>query len=364
MPRHSCKNKPLGGQTKNGGTIGKGPTRPDAATQSSTATEGLGEIWLPNHDRAGLGTRTIQAAIDQGLHQLALEPEAIANFEEEVRDKVAKGQAHVILWDVIKSNHLRQLKVSLVVAIPHKLRPYRSILDLLFALRLEDGGVNESVNNTTEKWAPRGAIDQLGHSLKRIIHVFAEVNDNAKILMAKWDIQDGIWRLICRKGEEWNFCYVWPQAPDKLKCLVVPSLLQMGWVKSEPYFCAASETAQDVAIQYIKTRIGSLLHHKFKEWVGANVAKVNHPGLAMILRARYWRSMSMTLLPSSYPHLGRKWYTWRGESSMEYTACSPKASVMAKTPSWQKIYARVMASSKPKNALSASTLMETPKQFG
>jgi hypothetical protein len=78
-----------------------------------------------------------------------------------------------------------------VAAIPHKSRTYRSILDLSFSLRLEDGGIIESVNNTMEKWAPRGAIDQLGHLLKRLIHAFAEADNDAVILMAKWDIQDG-----------------------------------------------------------------------------------------------------------------------------------------------------------------------------
>ncbi len=48
---------------------------------------------------------------------------------------------------------------------------------------------------------------------------------------------------------------------------------------------------------------------------------------------------------------------------MEYMMCSPKALMMAKTLSWQKSYARAMASSKPKNAFSASTLRETPKQL-
>ena len=45
--------------------------------------------------------------------------------------------------------------------------------------------------------------------------------------------------------------------------LVVPSSLQMGWVESPPYFCAASETVQDVATQYIKHPIGTLEEHKF-----------------------------------------------------------------------------------------------------
>jgi hypothetical protein len=176
----------------------------------------------------------------------------------EVRDKVAKGQACRVLWNDIKSNNPRQLKVLPVTLIPHKSWAYRSILDLLFALHLEDGGMIESLNDTTEKWAPRGAIDQLGHSLKQTIHAFAEANNDAKVLMAKWDIQDGFWRLNCCKGEEWNFCYMLPQAPGEPRRLVVPSSLQMGWVESAPYFCTASKTARDVAIQYIEMDIGLL----------------------------------------------------------------------------------------------------------
>jgi hypothetical protein len=45
------------------------------------------------------------------------------------------------------------------------------------------------------KTAPKGAIDQLGHSLTRIIHAFAETEEDARIFMAKWDIKDKFWRL-------------------------------------------------------------------------------------------------------------------------------------------------------------------------
>jgi hypothetical protein len=65
-----------------------------------------------------------------------------------------------------------------------------------------DGGSLPSLNDTTTKLAPSGAIDQLGHSLKQIIHVFAEADNDAVILLAKWDIQDGLWRLNCQQGEE------------------------------------------------------------------------------------------------------------------------------------------------------------------
>ena len=61
--------------------------------------------------------------------------------------------------------------------------------------------------------------------------------------MAKWDIKDGFWRLDCEEGKEWNFAFVLPQPPGEPVRLVIPSSLQMGWVDSPGYFCAASETA-------------------------------------------------------------------------------------------------------------------------
>jgi hypothetical protein len=43
-----------------------------------------------------------------------------------------------------------------------KLHMFCLILDLLFKLQLTLGKLIASVNDITEKWAPRGAIDQLG----------------------------------------------------------------------------------------------------------------------------------------------------------------------------------------------------------
>ncbi len=155
-------------------------------------------------------------------------PEALEHFKQEVAKKVAMGQATIVEWDTIKYNPPLQMTVSPIAAIPHKSKPYRSILDLSFSLRLRDGATLPSVNDSTTKTAPSGAINQLGHSLQRIIHAFAEADKSNKIFMAKWDIKDGFWRLKVQVGDEWNFAYVLPQASGEPVKIVVPSSLQMG----------------------------------------------------------------------------------------------------------------------------------------
>ena len=205
----------------------------------------------------------MEAAIHQGPHASALAQDAIAAFDIELREKLQKGQARIVNWEDIRQNPPPQLKISPLAMVPHKSRHYRSILDLSFPVKLVDGRKLPSVNSTTVKTGPTGAIDQLGHSLQRIIHAFAQADPNAKIFMAKWDVKDGFWRLDCAQGEEWNFAYVLPTlTPEKIR-LVVPTSLQMGWIESPTYFCAASETARDVAEQYMQCPLGTLPAHKF-----------------------------------------------------------------------------------------------------
>jgi hypothetical protein len=210
------------------------------------------------------------AAVERGPHVSALQPEAIEQLKTEVAEKVRVGQCRVVEWDNIKDDPPEQLKISPLAMIPHKSRQFRAILDLSFKIRLKNGDIIPSVNETTTLEAPAGAIDQLGQSLQRIIHAFAEADENAKIFMAKFDIKDGFWRLDCAEGEEWNFSYVLPQEAGEPVRLVVPTSLQMGWVESPPYFCAASETACDVAGQYAELPLGALPDHKFSDYAMTN----------------------------------------------------------------------------------------------
>ena len=138
----------------------------------------------------------IWEAVERGPHRSAMSPEALDHFAEEVKEKIRTKQACLVLWDDIKDDPPPQLKISPIAAIPHKSKAFRSILDLSFRLRLKNGGVLAAVNDTTVKSAPKGAINQLGECLSRIIHAFAEADDDAKIFMAKWDTKDGFWRGV------------------------------------------------------------------------------------------------------------------------------------------------------------------------
>jgi hypothetical protein len=218
---------------------GKAVTHPAASLLNKWATYGCptktGQPWTKDE---------IWAAVERGPHRSEQSPEAIEHFAIEVAEKVRTKQAQLVPWDNIKDNPPSKLKISPIAAIPHKSKAFCSILDLSFRLRLANGGVRASVNDTTKKTAPAGAIDQIGECLARIIHAFAETDPDAKVFMAKWDIKDGFWRMDCAEGEEWNFAYVLPQEEGKPTILVVPTLLQMGWVKSPPYFLHSNGNGQ------------------------------------------------------------------------------------------------------------------------
>ncbi len=88
--------------------------------------------------------------------------------------------------------------------------------------------------------------------------------------MAKWDIKDRFWYMDCAKVEEWNFAYVLPQPEGAPPQLFALTSLQMGWVESPPYFCVATETVRDIAMEYINTPVASLPHHKFTKYIIGN----------------------------------------------------------------------------------------------
>ncbi len=98
------------------------------------------------------------------------------------------------------------------------------------------------------------------------LYAFTKADETAKVFMEKWEIKDGFWHIDCTEGGEWNYVYVLPQPEGGPIKLVVPTSLQMGWVESPPYFCAATETAWDVVTEHIKLPENSLPQHKFAKY--------------------------------------------------------------------------------------------------
>lgn len=184
----------------------------------------------------------------------------------EVRENESQGFAKIYIWEDLKKKLPEALKLSPLAMIPHKSRKYRAILDLSFALRL-DGYNLPSVNEATKRCAPEESIDQIGSVLPRIIEALANAPaDGGDIMFSKLDIKDGFWRMVCEEGKEWNFAYVLPNHPGEPVEIVVPSALQMGWALSPPFFCAASETARDVAASYVSEAVGTLPKHPLEDW--------------------------------------------------------------------------------------------------
>jgi hypothetical protein len=127
----------------------------------------------------------------------------------------------------------------------------RIILDLSFPVFQEVAGVviaaQASVNDTTVLQAPSVPVKQIGKVLPRVLQYMRDTPDGLHILFSKLDLSDGFWRLIVRGTDCFNFAYVLPQATGAPTKIVVPSAVQMGWVKSPSLFCIITELAQDLA---------------------------------------------------------------------------------------------------------------------
>ena len=214
----------------------------------------------------------LEAAVARGPHVSALVPDAIEQIQLEARDKEAQGFAKIFLWEDLKKTLPQKLKLSPLAMIPHKSRKYRAILDLSFALMLA-GYALPSVNEATKRMAPEAAIDQIGKVLPRLIAALAGADlTKGDVMFSKLDIKDGFWRLMCEEGMEWNFAYVLPNHPGEPVEIVVPSALQMGWALSPHFFCAASETARDVAESYVAEPVGALPPHPLEDMTMPPVA--------------------------------------------------------------------------------------------
>jgi hypothetical protein len=60
------------------------------------------------------------------------------------------------------------------------------------------------------------------------------------------DLSDGLWRMLVRKSDKWNFAYVLPGPTRDPERLIIPHALHMGRAESPGYFCAATKTCRNI----------------------------------------------------------------------------------------------------------------------
>ena len=225
------------------------PTGPALDHPAAPLLQTYAREGCPANVQEPFSLQELEAAIARGAHPSACEPEAAKALLAETKDKVAKGYARLIPWDDLKKSLPSNIRISPIAAIPHKSRAYRMILDLSYMFNI-DGTLWPSVNMASNPQdPPLNAMTQLGQVIPRLVHAIAtSPEDQGPWVFIKLDIKDGFWRMMVPEADEFNFCYVMPrQFPTEPIQLVVPSALQMGWTYSPPYFCAATETARDVA---------------------------------------------------------------------------------------------------------------------
>jgi hypothetical protein len=107
----------------------------------------------------------IEAAIKQGPHKLALDPESIALIEEDVAYEVRAGYAEVVDWSKLRRQLPQQLKVSPLAVVPQHNHRGHMIPDLSFPVVRQSIGkgkkqkkgdpevLQQSVNDATVRMA-------------------------------------------------------------------------------------------------------------------------------------------------------------------------------------------------------------------
>lgn len=90
----------------------------------------------------------------------------------------------------------------------------------------------------------------------------AKAKDNDTVYLAKFDIKDGFWMLVCERGGGMELCVHSPTKRGQPGEAGDPNVAPK-WIESPGYFCVASETARDVTSDYVETTIGTMTPHKF-----------------------------------------------------------------------------------------------------
>jgi hypothetical protein len=97
-------------------------------------------------------TTQIEDYIKYNNHTSARQPKAAATVRSEALQKVQDGLCKLVNWEELKKNVPPKLKVAPLVAVPHKSRDFRMILDLSFQLNYQ---ILDFTTQSTPRTAPK-----------------------------------------------------------------------------------------------------------------------------------------------------------------------------------------------------------------
>jgi hypothetical protein len=93
--------------------------------------------------------------------------------------------------------------------------------------------------------------------LQQIVHTDRQ---HGPVYLCKVDIADGFYHLHLAPGNIPALGVAFPPAPDGTPLIAFPLTCPMGWVKSPPWFSAATETGADLANTWLATHYVPAAH--------------------------------------------------------------------------------------------------------
>ena len=180
---------------------------------------------------------TVELALARGPHRSCMEH--IDFLHEEFIDMINKQQWVVLPYSEAK--HLPGLRLSPPGVVPQRDRRPRWIVDYSWW----------KVNDETLPLAPKESM-QFGHALDRILREILLADPKlGPVYLSKLDISDGFYRVNLAIDDIPKLGVVFPVKDGEEPLVAFPLVLPMGWVNSPPIFCAATETAADLANEAI-----------------------------------------------------------------------------------------------------------------
>jgi hypothetical protein len=179
----------------------------------------------------------IREKVHRGPHKSAIE---YADFlRDELVAFIRKSQWTVLPLSVVLNDPAlrKALRISPMGIVPQRDRRPRVIVDYSFF----------GLNDDTIRLGPPEAM-QFGKALERLLHQIVNANPQfGPVHLIKVDIADGFYRIWVNTDDIPKLAVSLPPLEGTEPLLALPLVLPMGWTQSPPLFCAATETATDMA---------------------------------------------------------------------------------------------------------------------